>query len=123
MAKTTLKLIRQKRDGIAVTGYIDVPFGNDIIRCATLENADFIIPAGKYPLKNTWSNRFNKLMPLVCDVPERDGIRIHMGVIPEHSKGCILVSAFALPNIQTFINNINKNLDEDETDITLEISD
>ena len=59
----------------------------------TLENAEFIIPGGKYELKMTWSPRFKKMMPLIGNVPGRSGIRIHRGTKPEHSKGCILVSA------------------------------
>jgi hypothetical protein len=33
------------------------------------------------------------MLPLVMQVPERSGIRFHRGTRPEHSKGCILVSA------------------------------
>jgi len=58
----------------------------------TLENADFIIPAGHYSVIVTVSPRFGKLMPLLMGVPGRSGIRIHGGVKPEHSKGCLLVT-------------------------------
>lgn len=59
---------------------------------STLENAEYIIPCGKYELKMTWSPRFRKIMPLVDGVKSRSGIRIHTGTIPEHSKGCILMT-------------------------------
>ena len=59
----------------------------------TLENAQYIIPEGKYELAMTWSPRFKKIMPLVYSVPGRSGIRIHRGTKPEHSKGCVLVNA------------------------------
>ena len=58
----------------------------------TLENAEFIIPEGKYELKMTYSPRFKKMMPLIGNVPGRSGIRIHGGTKPEHSTGCVLVS-------------------------------
>ena len=58
----------------------------------TLENAEFIIPEGKYELKMTYSPRFKKMMPLIGNVPGRSGIRIHGGNKPEHSTGCVLVS-------------------------------
>ena len=60
---------------------------------ATLENADYIIPVGIYEIRVTWSPRFKRLLPLVMQVPGRSGIRFHRGTKPEHSKGCILVSA------------------------------
>ena len=60
---------------------------------ATLENADYIIPNGTYEVRVTWSPRFKRMLPLVMQVPGRSGIRFHRGTRPEHSKGCILVSA------------------------------
>jgi hypothetical protein len=33
------------------------------------------------------------LLPLLNQVPGRTGIRVHRGTQPEHSLGCILVSA------------------------------
>jgi hypothetical protein len=64
--------------------------GRDI---ATLENADYIIPVGTYPVSVTFSPRFKRMLPLIGDVPGRSGIRFHRGTRPEHSKGCVLVSA------------------------------
>ena len=64
--------------------------GRDI---ATLENADYIIPVGTYPVSVTFSPRFKRMLPLIGNVPGRSGIRIHRGTKAEHSKGCILVSA------------------------------
>ena len=64
--------------------------GRDI---ATLENAEYIIPVGTYPVLVTFSPRFKRMLPLIGNVPGRSGIRFHRGTKPEHSKGCILVSA------------------------------
>jgi hypothetical protein len=85
----TIHLKRVSREGKAVRGIMRVN-GRDI---ATLENADYIIPVGTYPVSVTFSPRFKRMLPLVVQVPGRSGIRIHRGTKPEHSKGCILVSA------------------------------
>ena len=110
----TIELKRTNTYGNAVTGSMDLTFGADRVRVATLENADYLIPAGKYPLQMTYSPRFNKQMPEICDVPEREGIRIHMGTKPEHSTGCVLVSAFGLGSVTSYINNIEKYYEGEE---------
>ena len=61
--------------------------------CPTLENADYLIPALIYRISVTRSAKFKRLLPILNQVPGRTGIRIHRGTKPEHSKGCILVSA------------------------------
>ena len=61
--------------------------------CDTLENADYLVPALIYSVQVTQSPRFKRLLPILCQVPGRSGIRFHRGTKPEHSKGCILVSA------------------------------
>lgn len=66
---------------------------------ATLENAAYLIPPGTYRIAVTYSPRFKRPLPLVCDVigapndpnRPRSGIRFHRGSKPEHSKGCILL--------------------------------
>ena len=85
----TIRLTRISRNGKAVHGSMRVN-GRDI---ATLENADYIIPVGTYPVSVTLSPRFKRMLPLIGDVPGRSGIRFHRGTRPEHSKGCVLVSA------------------------------
>lgn len=79
------------------------PDGRDAVRgelyidgrlyCRTLEHRRYLIPELIYPLRVTQSPRFGRLLPLVSNVPGRSGIRIHRGTRPEHSTGCILVSA------------------------------
>ena len=84
----TILLTRISREGKAVRGKMRVN-GRDI---ATLENADYIIPVGTYPVSVTFSPRFKRMLPLIGNVPGRSGIRIHGGTKPEHSTGCVLVS-------------------------------
>ena len=84
-----IQMRRISRNEKAVRGSMRVN-GRDI---ATLENADYIIPVGTYPVSVTLSPRFQRNLPLIGNVPGRSGIRIHRGTKPEHSKGCILVSA------------------------------
>ena len=113
-----IKMTRERVEGNALTGKIVLPFRTPLTY-PTLENASLRIPAGTYPLKMTWSPRFKKMMPEICDVPEREGIRIHLGTKPEHSEGCVLVNNEALTNIKIFIDNFNKWNDEDELQIEI----
>ena len=61
--------------------------------CDTLENTDYLVPALCYKVAVTKSPRFGRLLPVLQQVPNRFGIRFHRGTRPEHSKGCILISA------------------------------
>ena len=139
----TIELQRQAPKGKAVPGVMTLPLMQGAFRCETLENADFLIPAGTYPLKMTWSPRYKKLMPEICDVPEREGIRI-IGVPEnfnfwgersarvltlktgfsntyegcerehEHSTGCVLVNILGLEAVKTLFNQRLKWYDEKE---------
>ena len=98
------KLIRDMPDGKSVHGklyrtshYINKRTGLLVERlhfiCSTLENADYLVPALIYKVQVTQSPRFKRLLPILIQVPGRSGIRFHRGSLPEHSKGCILISA------------------------------
>ena len=60
--------------------------------CNTLENKRYIIPEGEYPVSTTYSPKFKRNLPLLSNVKNRSGIRVHRGTKPEHSRGCILVN-------------------------------
>ena len=115
----TVTLIRQSKIGKAVNGTITFPIGERSFSYPTIENADFIIPAGTYPLNRTWSPKFKKLLPIIEEVPEREGIRIHMGTKPEHSTGCVLVGAMAAANLDIMFNYIEKKTEDENVQIKI----
>ena len=49
------------------------------------------IPQGTYKVELHKSNKFNRLMPYILDVPNYTGVMIHWGNRPEDTEGCILV--------------------------------
>ena len=116
----TITLIRQQTNGKAVTGTLTFELNGKQYSFPSLENADFIIPEGTYPVERTWSPKFKKLLPLIQNVPDREGIRIHRGTLPEHSRGCILTDMGGMSYLQVLFNNIeqkNEYNDENESAI------
>lgn len=56
------------------------------------------IPAGRYQIVVTFSNRFQKPLPLLLKVPGFEGIRIHSGNRATDSEGCILPGRIRTPD-------------------------
>ena len=125
----TITLQRNKPAGKAVTGtltfeLLDKNLQPQTFRFPTLENADYIIPAGTYPVEKTWSPKFKKFLPELKDVfaPDgtpRFGIRIHRGIIPEHSCGCILLDMTGMANLDVFFNQLELYYEDGNAQLTI----
>lgn len=85
-----LTLIRDVKVDKAVLGKL---YLNGGLVCYTLENAAKAIPTGVYLVQNSKSPKFKRELPLLLNekVPEKRGIRIHVGNSAASSSGCVLV--------------------------------
>lgn len=72
---------------------------NGVFECYTLEDVErevkikgiTAIPKGTYKVGISMSTRFKKELPILFDVPNFTGVRIHSGNVAENTEGCILV--------------------------------
>lgn len=77
-------------------------FINGVYFCDTLEDQErekkvygqTAIPLGKYRVIINRSVRFKRNLPLLVNVPNFEGIRIHAGNTAANTEGCILVGKF-----------------------------
>ena len=84
------------------TSTIGELFLNAEFLCSTLEDTvrnhkipgETAIPAGDYEIIINLSNRFNRLMPLLLNVPYYKGVRLHNGNTSADTLGCILVGEY-----------------------------
>jgi hypothetical protein len=91
-----LKLIRKYPAPDCIIGELYV---NDTFECYTLEDIErpvklagvTAIPRGHYEVVITFSARFKKLLPLLLNVANFDGVRIHSGNTSADTEGCVLV--------------------------------
>ena len=101
-----LTLIREPSSLTCTLGRLQV---NDIDECFTLEDVirevpgvpvsewkikgQTAIPAGTYDVELTFSNRFQRILPVLIGVEGFEGIRIHCGNTDVDTEGCILVGS------------------------------
>jgi hypothetical protein len=93
-----IELIRAMCGAVCTIGKLYV---DGVDTCYTLEDVvrpdgekvygETAIPYGRYRVVVTFSNRFQRHLPLLVDVPNFKGVRIHPGNTAANTEGCILV--------------------------------
>ena len=91
-----LRVIREPSTAAATMGILLI---DGVFVCWTLEDVvrpvkipgETAIPAGRYDVRLSLSQRFQKLLPEVLAVPGFTGIRIHAGNTRKDTAGCLLV--------------------------------
>ena len=92
-------LLQLKRKWSTDNSTIGELFIEGEFECYTLEDAlrpikvkgETAIPVGTYKIVVSLSKRFGRELPLLENVPNFEGIRIHTGNWPKDTEGCILV--------------------------------
>ncbi len=92
---TVFRLVRDNMDTKPTTGQLFAPPDLSLFTLEDpwLDNARDIscIPVGVYRCLMTMSRRWQKMMPEILNVPNRDHIRIHGGNTTDDTEGCILL--------------------------------
>lgn len=103
-AVVNLTLYRRPSQGDCTIGELEI---DGAFECYTLEDrireeagrpvaewkvkGETAIPAGRYRVTITFSQRFQRELPLLNAVPGFEGVRIHPGNTAADTEGCILV--------------------------------
>ena len=61
------------------------------------------IPQGRYRITLTMSKRFGRVLPLVNNVENFEGVRIHPGNVAENTEGCLLPGMAIGPNDESVL--------------------
>ena len=103
-----IKVIRKTKTPLSTIGGLSI---NGAFTCFTLEDCDrglssefpldeivrkkvfgkTAIPTGRYEIAITFSNHFQKMLPILLNVPGYQGVRVHSVNRPDQTEGCILV--------------------------------
>ena len=91
-----ITLQREPSNTQSTIGELDI---DGVFECFTCEDVvrpvkikgETAIPAGRYQVVVTMSNRFKRDLPLLLNVPGFEGVRIHTGNTAADTEGCILV--------------------------------
>lgn len=99
MSKETY-ILRNPSDEKQTLGVFIAPDGKELFVAKTLELPDknnqsqiSCIPYGRYPVKKTWSPRYNDLRYEICFVPGRSGVRFDVANFANQLKGCVCMGA------------------------------
>jgi hypothetical protein len=92
---TELELVRRWFTDQTTIGEL---FFESVFQCYILEDVvrglkipgETAIPQGRYEVRLTFSKRFQRTLPILCEVPNFTGIRIHPGNDKGDTKGCLL---------------------------------
>ena len=91
-----LRIIREPSTAAATLGILLI---DGVFACWTLEDVvrpvkipgETAIPAGRYDVRLSLSQRFQKVLPELLAVPGYSGIRVHAGNGAGDTQGCVLV--------------------------------
>lgn len=75
---------------LSIDGLFECYVLEDVCRTGGKVHGKTAIPDGRYEIVVTFSNRFQKPLPLLLRVPGFEGIRIHPGNRAEDTEGCLL---------------------------------
>jgi hypothetical protein len=89
------------RDAFLPTRTLGKLYADNVFECFTCEDkyrnpseakvpGETAIPKGRYRVIITLSNRFKRELPLLLNVPNYEGVRIHSGNTEADTEGCIL---------------------------------
>jgi hypothetical protein len=100
-----IKVIRETYTEDTTVGVVLVDgkfFGyclEDVVRGTGIKvHGKTAIPAGRYEVIVNQSNRFKREMPLLLNVTNFEGIRIHGGNTHEDTEGCLLIAKNRVSN-------------------------
>ena len=57
------------------------------------------VPLGEYELVYNWSNKYQKMLPLVMDTPGFAGVRLHAGNKIDDTRACLLLGKFYMNGV------------------------